>query len=104
MKYIRTIDGAILKGNDYGFGVGAPYENYDVKIADAIEELFDEYIVDANYKEKPYLYDRNEPVDSPEFDSEDEVVYGAIWIRGEYGEPILKPVAKLKKKGGWKLL
>ena len=48
MKYIRTKDGRILKGSNYGFGVGMPYKNYDVKIADTIEELCDEF-VDIDY-------------------------------------------------------
>lgn len=74
------------------------------KVADNIKDLFDETIVDANYKDNPYLYDRDEPVDSPEFDSEDEVVYGAIWARGMHNEPILTPIAKLNSKGGWELI
>lgn len=50
MKYIRTKDGRILKGSNYGFGVGMPYKNYDVKIADTIEELCDEFIDVDNHE------------------------------------------------------
>ena len=123
MKYIRTNDGKICKlciheiiVLEDGIEVARRKERlidgyYDfateckiIKEADTIEKLCDEFIVDANYKDKPYLYDRDEPVNSPEFTSEDEVVYGGIWTTGEHGEPILKPVAKLNEKGEWKLL
>lgn len=110
MTYIRTegkiidITGKKTVGSYYGMKPNEICINCEYREADTIEELCDEFIIDANYKDTPYLYDRGEPVNSPEFDSKDEVVYGGIWTRGKHGKPILKPVAKLNEKGGWELL
>ena len=36
--------------------------------------------------------------------SEGKTVYGAIWIKGKHGEPILKSVAKMNEKEEFELL
>ena len=30
-------------------------------------------------------------------------VFGAIWVKGEYGDSYLKPVAEMREDGSWKL-
>lgn len=93
MKYIRTKDGRILKGSNYGFGVGMPYKNYDVKVADTIEELCDKYICVEPNGEHTVL-----PSNSL-ICMKGTIVYGAIWC--EFG---LKYVAKMNEKGELELL
>ena len=100
MKYIRTEDGRILKGSDYGFGVGMPYKNYDVKVADTVEELFDEVVLVAPYRfRKPKTateLDKDFEEMKYFYTDKDDTLYGAIWAIGEHGEPILKSVAKMR--------
>lgn len=100
MKYIRTKEGRILKGSNYGFGVGMPYKNYDVKVADALEELMDEFVLVNGYRfRKPKTAtELNKDIYEMAsfYNSEDDIIYGAIWTIGEHDEPILKPMAKLK--------
>lgn len=55
MKYIRTPDGRFFKGDNYGFGVGMPYKNYDVKVADTIPELCDEFVCIGSAEYQKYI-------------------------------------------------
>ena len=109
MKYIRTKDGRILKGNNYDFGVGMPYKNYDVRVADNVEELFDELILVAPYRFKKPKTATELEKDFEEmkyfYTDKDDTIYGAIWSIGEHGESILKSVARLSNdRTDWKLL
>lgn len=110
MKYIRTKDGAILKGSNYGFGVGAPYKNYDVRIADTIEELCDERVLSHYFEETDYTDYKVLPKSQWElmarsvsarlkYGITDINYLGAIWT-----DKGLIYVAKLNEKGGWELL
>ena len=92
MKYIRREDGVIVDTRGIIGDVGKYIEDYAIKQADTIEELFDEYI-HKNYafKSLEELYDYWEDLYERE-----EPIYGAIWIAGEHDEPILKSVAKMK--------
>ena len=107
MKYIRTFDGIYVDAGTDALGLRCVRYNGKkialsqdddkiVKEADTIEELLDECVVIAKDKEKPFIYDLNVPVDNPEFDSEDETVYGTIWAKDGKGHPHLEPVAVLK--------
>lgn len=120
MKYIRTKDGRLFKGSNYGFGVGMPYKNYDVKVADTVEELCDViicgnklfYPLTSNRPGNEFNWEEINRFRSSVCMSEEEYnkikettndfepyfwnVYGAIWTTGEYDEPILKSVAKMK--------
>lgn len=106
MKYIRTKDGRIeiVRFQSYGnrekmvVDKAIKIETEILKEADAIEDLLDETIlvcVDGTHELMNKSYD-GEP-------KEIVGVYGAIWIKGEYGEPILKSVAKLNEKGVFEL-
>ena len=110
MKYIRTKDGRILKGSNYGFGVGMPYKNYDVKVADTIEELCDclilwkQIILIRHSKAK---YDIDEIAikqgtyawNKEKYKEAYKNTYGAIWT-----EKGLIYVAKMNEKGELELL
>ena len=113
MKYIRTKDGNILKGSNYGFGVGMPYKNYDVKVADTIEELFDEKVLIEENGYPTLLeiveFDRNIYLRINEYEfgthlPSNPIIYGAIWTYDSNGAPTLKPVAKMNDKREWELL
>ena len=115
MKYIRTKDyNLILQVSDkitdeYGTYYLCDndtkwFENRLIKAADTIKELCDEFVVVATDREKPFIYALEEPIDSPLFDSEEETVYGAIWVFDSNGTPTLKPVAKMNAKGEFELI
>lgn len=78
--------------------------------ADTIEELCDEFVIDckSNIKHKPFVYtlpkDIKEYYNSLEMTKDDTIVYGAIWVEGNEGESILKPVAKMNDDGDLELL
>ena len=120
MKYIRTKDGRLFKGGNYGFGVGMPYKNYDVKVTDTVPELCDViicgnklfYPLTSNRVGNEFNWEEINRFRSSVCMSEEEYnkiketinafesyfwnVYGAIWTTGEHDEPILKSVAKMK--------
>ena len=125
MKYYRTKDGRIIKESDipdyWGGLVAAVGLDLDYKAADNLEELFDEYVMEN--KEHTYqtllqsvgdiipLYEgivkdvKDEGTGSCEkYLQNGWEIYGAVIARGMHGEPILKPVAKMKIDGGWELL
>ena len=131
MKYIKTKDGIYevleerkLPMGDETYYVTACKKLYSHEVlhrADDLEVLFDEYVMenkDHTYQTllqsvsgKIPLYDcfakdvKDEWISSCDkcLQSGYEI-YGAIIVRGDYGEPILKPVAKMKADGGWELL
>ncbi len=86
MKYIRTKDGRLLKGSNYGFGVGMPYKNYDVKIADIIEELFDDFVCVGSAEYQKYIkHSLKEALQKQRWLERNGYtcdIYGAIWTDG----------------------
>ena len=112
MKYIRTKDGVYKVAYiDIENDVWCIAKNNEIMIlpdfeqkSDDVEKLCDEFVIDADYYEKPQLYQKcsSLPLD---IDLETHDVYGAIWIKGDKGEWILKTVIKFDKdKKGWELL
>lgn len=105
MKYIRTKDGIyrykLMDKNEYDFRVatgniipGKKIEE-EVKIADTIEELCDEFVL-INKKDKEHFVD----VLSPDlYDYKNFTIYGAIWT-----DKGLIYVAKMNDKGELELL
>ena len=132
MKYIRTKDDEVRTTIHLYKNEDGNYTNVDreifclpqivsVKESDNIEELFDEYVMEN--KEHTYqtllqsvgdiipLYEgivkdvKDEGTGSCEkYLQNGWEIYGAVIARGAHGEPILKPVAKMKKEGDWELL
>lgn len=106
MKYVRTRDGRILRLNEVSekffegkkIFLASTYE--ELKQADAIDELIDDFIAKKDYG-KPFVIKRYEIHSSLQFGF---TIYGAIWVVGEDNEPILKPVAKMNEKGKLELL
>ena len=109
MKYIRTKDGKIwsfsnpnnnflYEGGDKKNGKWLHEIGEIVKEADNIEKLFDCY-VDYYEEDDGHLISNDKPI--RRFGHE---IYGAIWIKGEDGEPIMKSKAKMNNKGEWELL
>ena len=80
MKYIRTKDGRLFKGSNYGFGVGMPYKNYDVKVADTVPELCDMFVMKTylTYYTNSHLKDLLLEYDKFHF-KDGIVIYGAIF-------------------------
>ena len=124
MKYIRTKDGRIIKvaiskeeyEKDYK-NSNVSYEEWfgcfcfnldTIKVANTIEELCDELVVvQKDFRDllnadthclqtlkKYYEINKIEILG----------IYGAIWITGEHGEPILKSVAEMNEKGELELI
>lgn len=75
------------------------------KEADDVKDLCDEFIAVLNDGTHIKLWSADElrrlAASKPE---SLRAVYGAIWIKGERGEPILKSAAKMNKGGKWELL
>lgn len=86
-----------------------------VKTANTIAKLCDDFIImedkdsfalacyDSGDKTF-YIKNTDEEVSLSECLRYEYELYGAIWIKGEHGEPILKAVAKLDDKGVLELL
>ena len=73
--------------------------NEVLKQADAIEDLCDEFVwVNTNTNERKVMPKEADHKETAKYFSS-IIVYGAIWITGEHGEPILKSVAKFNDKG-----
>lgn len=106
-----------------GFGTTCIRKKHIVKQADAIEELFDEYVLeskDHTYQSLLVKSDRSDKRSFAESFTEDVKdgwrsycstylqsgyeIYGAVIVRGEHDEPILKPAAKMTEEGEWELL
>lgn len=80
-----------------------------IKEADAIEELCDEFVIHLISKEtkQEYHYEYDDFRALTNLQIKEGYVgekYGAIWFKGENGEPILKCVAKMNEKGEFELL
>lgn len=116
MKYIRTKDGIY----DYEYGkrryiernVEIPYEQYlqenynitIIKVADTIEELCDEFVIEnCNYTYKPFIFPKycstNPLLEIYTHFDRDTICYGAIWT-----DKGLIYVAKMNEKGELELL
>ena len=113
MKYIRIKDGKI-----YLVKCECVLEDGDEQ-ADNIEELCDCAIVVIDTRETPILefvgyggYTSKTKDFKELFDKDygkyiktgECQLYGAIWVKGKDGEPILKPAAKMNEKGELELL
>lgn len=108
---------AIPKGcNDY---FTLDYEDDEIiKIANTIEKLCDEFVIDFGKTNYPTTnrYKRYADFENLKKEIEDReknfyrylnidfIVYGAIWIDGENDEPILKSIAKMNNRGELELL
>lgn len=71
------------------------------KSTDTLTDLFDE-VIRISYGERMFL--NKDFWEDPDFDPEQEDVYGMVWVKGEQGEPILKAVAKKIERNQWKLI
>ena len=95
------------------------YKDKILKLADTVEELFDEYVLDSNPVhasrtpikidfEKKIIYQWQSEKTVTEYTFEQflpfHTIYGAIWVVGKNNEPILKSVAKMDEKGVSELL
>lgn len=114
MKYIRTSIGVgkrpdekFIKNNKVlCITAEAIFEWYDIlEEADTIETLCDAFIKKSKEPGNPYfeisdstsVLERKFEAYKKSFKYYD--YYGAIWVKGQNGEPILKPVAKMNEKG-----
>ena len=119
MKYIRTKNGLVLYVSEKITDIYGTYYLYDndtkwfeseiIKVADTIEELCDEFVAVRKsdnakrlgkidciwFKEQTGWIGRLEDYKS---------IYGAVWIEGPDGEPILKPIAKTNDEGELELI
>lgn len=77
------------------------YKSQIIAQSDNILDLIDE-IVKKSY-EKTYLTTK-EFWDDPDFDPEQEEMYGSIWVTGDNGAPTLKPVIKKTEIGKWEFI
>ena len=115
MNYIRTKDGLFKVLNE---NLGSVYSDYIqivndyalvkkediIKQSDLIEELCDEFIViyksgerinvDWSFVELLTALTNTDKLKNV------KVIYGALWLIGEHGEPILKPFAKTNEQIG----
>ena len=115
-KYLRTNEGKIYVRNDLhqskelignvlvdknGWCI---YPNDIIKQADTIEELCDEFVVE--HKDKIHVINKTHKIALIGIWLKNkDMVYGAIWIKGSNGEPILKTVTKpMNDKGELELL
>lgn len=95
MKYIRTKEGTILKGNPNRVDT----DRFEiVKVADTIEELCDEFVYSDNVF-KNVIYENYKALKMLLKIRKNYIVYGAIWT--EWG---LKYVARMNSKGVMELL
>lgn len=125
-KYVRTKkDGnlfEVLKSDEENVYVKAyDYDNdewytkniklCDVRQADTVEELCDEFVVLEYGIESGVLYSRSQYIILEDAIASQTAkhkcsyeIYGAIWTEGDKGEPILMSVAKMNEKGELELL
>lgn len=123
MKYVRTNEGIyqikdekiyqdILKNMFYeATNYEHIYLEEIVKESDKLEKLFDRYVlngVDIIFINKDKTKYRFENEDDWWYDIREielrNGIYGAIWTKGEDGEPILKSVAKMNTEGELELV
>ena len=78
-----------------------------VNESDTIEELCDIYLVENEIKDKSeYSVEHRNIVENLKYHilAQGLKIYGLIFAKDKHGEPILKTVAKMDKKGEWELL
>ena len=80
-----------------------------IKQANTIVELCDEVFLGHKKQDKyyqfPYIWCFLMPIKVHQSYNEKKYdYYGAIWVKGEFGEPILKSVARVNEKGELELL
>ena len=100
MRYIRTFSGIIVDTEQQAKRLGMSVEEYESKFpyscstkADTIEELCDEFVVTADFYNKPNILTQvhSLPID---IDLTTHIIYGAIWTNKG-----LIYVAKMNEKG-----
>ena len=104
MKYIRTKYG-IHYNSELKRVLYKPSEI--IKQADAIKELCDEFVLKDIDSEFCGILPKDELIKYNKINmgqAYHREFYGAIWTKGENGEPILKSVAKMNDEGKLKLL
>ena len=69
--------------------------NDEIKLGDTIEELCDEFVVAYEDGARIVYSDLEWAKCKAKTSPIKSTIYGAIWIKGEHGEPILKSVAKM---------
>lgn len=107
-RYIRTKDRLYELGGETRYGVDLLVRTKGcwsylskkepiLKEGDAIEKLFDT---------KVKVFDDGSRIICPDISTKTGhyILYGAIWTKGDKGEPILKSVAKMNEKGEFELL
>ena len=98
IKYAKTKDGKIVKIN-LEFGEEVFTSRYEIvgELRNTIEELCDILLVVNDTTGKVVKQAKKIEPDNYKWQKNSFTVYGAIWIKGEYGEPILKTVGKLNE-------
>lgn len=117
MKYVKTKDGCITKGNfELGKTILTVWGEETItkeNSADSIEELIEEKVLIEKDGQPTLLetidFDRNIYLRINEYEfgrqlPSNQMIYGAIWTTGEHGEPILKSIAKMNNDGELELL
>ena len=104
-KYVITKDYLIFENILNDFNAVIPKQDI-IKQADTLDKLFDTYVLKTMldigisayrvYWNVKSLLDIKAKYDEGSISAE---LYGAIWITGPRGEPILKSVAKMDKEG-----
>lgn len=99
----NSIKEQVGKRCQFGATIDSPF----IAQADTIEELCDELV--ATNRGCKCLYKPSEVFGCQDKEAVNELIkssliYGAIWTKGEHGEPILKSVAKMNEKGDLELL
>lgn len=102
--FIRTEDGVYNRNKIicYAFNPNYHSDNWDKDIelylqkpilreADSVEKLCDGFIIDWGTH---FAFQEDFNIASKNY-GEYQAIYGVILVRGEHGEPILKPVAKM---------
>lgn len=102
MKYIRTKD-RIVEIKKITIYDKLTVDYIHEKKADTIEELCDEFVYETN---KGNYATKHKNTDIAYFFNDERPIayYGAIWVKGEHNEPILKSVAQMNEKGELELL
>ena len=102
LEPLRYADGTLQEVGDEFVRINKQdYKVSKQRIGDTIEELCDEFVLVNKYRFKrpktatELEKDFDEMIDF--YDLEDDEIYGCIWIKGKFGEPILKPVGKLNR-------
>ena len=100
-KFVRTPNAIkeVLCKIDY-----QTFKELGYKISDSCENLCDAFIAENNDGTRDTYKFFNDTIgDLIKNGVYVQAFYGAIWVKGEHDEPILKPVMKYTNEG-WKLL